>query len=256
MGPTGYQQGGVVVRVYIGPYKNWFGPYQLAEVLCFWAKPVEDEYGIKSKPHWVHQFGEWLAHGRVEPDPTPGNAERLWGDDRPITWLYALLLWIDSKRQRKIQVRIHSYDTWSMDHTLAHIVLPMLKQLQEYKHGAPLVSDEDVPQELRSTSAPPRSDEYAVDDNRFRRWDWVMGEMIFAFENELDDSWEDRFRTGEYDFRSKVAEWGENGKPKLYQLVNGPNHTVQTDWEGIKAYQARIDNGFRLFGKYYQHLWD
>jgi hypothetical protein len=28
------------------------------------------------------------------------------------------------------------------------------------------------------------------------------------------------------------------------------------DWEGMKAEQARITNGFRLFGKYYEGLWD
>jgi hypothetical protein len=56
------------MRVKIGKYENWFGPYQLAETLCFWAKPVVDEYGMKSKPDYVHNFGEWLAHGSVEPD--------------------------------------------------------------------------------------------------------------------------------------------------------------------------------------------
>ena len=36
------------MKVKIGPYKNWFGPYQLAELLCFWAKEtVVDEYGMK-----------------------------------------------------------------------------------------------------------------------------------------------------------------------------------------------------------------
>ena len=57
------------MRVNIGPYTNWFGPYQLAELLCFWVKEVPGEYGIKSKPDWVHNFGEWLAYGSVEPEP-------------------------------------------------------------------------------------------------------------------------------------------------------------------------------------------
>lgn len=48
------------MKVKIGPYKNWFGPYQLAEKLCFWAKEtVVDEHGMKSKPDYVHNFGEW-----------------------------------------------------------------------------------------------------------------------------------------------------------------------------------------------------
>ena len=28
------------------------------------------------------------------------------------------------------------------------------------------------------------------------------------------------------------------------------------DMEGMKAEQERISNGFRLFGKYYESLWD
>ena len=32
---------------------------------------------------------------------------------------------------RKESIHIHDYDTWNMDHTLALIALPMLKQLKE-----------------------------------------------------------------------------------------------------------------------------
>ncbi len=37
------------MKIYIGPYKNWVGPYQIAEALCFWAKNVEDEYKMGFK---------------------------------------------------------------------------------------------------------------------------------------------------------------------------------------------------------------
>jgi hypothetical protein len=39
-------------------------------------------------------------------------------------------------------------------------------------------------------------------------------------------------------------------------MVEGPNHTQKVDWDGMKAEQTRITNGFRLFGKYYEGLWD
>ena len=249
------------MKVNIGPYTRWFGPYQLAELLCFWAKPVKDEWGIESKPDWVHNFGEWLAHGSVLPDPTPENPVSRWRDDRPITTLYKFLQWVESKKKRKVKVHIDRWDTWSMDHTLAYIVLPMLEQLKATKHGAPFVDDKDVPKHLRSTSATPLSqndiDCGAVDDLHFKRWDWVLDEMIFAFRNKLDEGkWEDQFYTGEYDFVSKATEFDENGKPKLYQLVKGPNDTRKIDMKGLQAYQKRISNGFRLFGKYYENLWD
>lgn len=239
------------MKVKIGPYKNWYGPYQLAETLCFWAKDEKDEYGIPRKPDWVHKFGEWLAHGKVLPEPQVGDVYDMW-EDRPITWLYRLLKWIDSKKSRAVKVHIDRWDTWSMDHTLAYIVLPMLKQLKETKHGAPMVDVEDVPKELRPTKKEQAAydKDGTTDDKFFERWDWVLSEMIFAFENKVNDDWEDQFETGEYDLQWKKMEGG------VSQMVHGPNHTAVTDWEGRKAYQERISNGFRLFGKYYEALWD
>lgn len=241
------------MRVRIGTYKSWIGPYQLAEKLCFWAKEQPDEEGIMSKPDWVHKFGELLAHGSIQPEPGVGD-ETTWGDDRPETWLYRFLSWLDSKKQRKISIRIDPWDTWSMDCTLGYIIRPMLHQLNKEKHGAPFVDDEDVPLELRSTSAPPKENDYDTDDNHFLRWDWILNQMIFAFDS-LDgganQDWEDQFTTGDYDLRFKKI--SDNGTS---EMVRGPNHTAKTDWDARKAYAERVQNGFRLFGKYFQHLWD
>jgi hypothetical protein len=242
------------MRVKIGPYKNWIGPYQLAEKLCFWVKPVKDEYGVPTKPDWVHKFGEWLAHGSIRPDRAVGDETDLFSDDRPNTWLYKFLMWIERKKNRKISVHIDRWDTWSMDNTLAYIILPMLKQLKETKHGSPYVDDVDVPEYLRNNS--PNDKEFwdgSIDDNHHARWDWVLDEMIFAFETEAGElqDWEEQFTTGKYDFRfKKISEDGTS------EMVQGPNHTAETDWDGRKAYAERIQNGFRLFGKYYQALWD
>jgi len=145
--------------------------------------------------------------------------------------------------KREIEIQIDDYDTWSMDHTLAHIVLPMLVQLKATKHGSPWTDDEDVPEELRSTSAPPKEDEYDTDAFHHDRWDWIMGEMIWAFEQKARDNWE-----GDY-----------------YEYEDDPTNTeglglglklVWSDDEGRKAHQARMTNGFKLFGKYYENLWD
>tara|TARA_R110000868_G_scaffold121379_3_gene321983 strand:+ start:2992 stop:3711 length:720 start_codon:yes stop_codon:yes gene_type:complete len=239
------------MKIKIGGYKTWFGPYQLAETLCFWAKDVEDEYGMKSKPDWVHNFGEWLAHGSVEPDPKVGEITS-WSRDRNDTLLSKFLSWIYSKQKRTVKVHIDKWDTWSMDHTLANIVLPMLKQLKATKHGAPQVDDKDVPKELHMTKKEKAAfnKDGSTDDKFFKRWDWVMDEMIFAFEHKLDDSWEEEFRSGEHDIQWKQC---ENG---MSQMVDGPNNTYKCDYEGMQVVNDRIQNGFRLFGRYYQNLWD
>jgi hypothetical protein len=209
------------MKVYISKYRNhWLSPYIILEKVFFWREIDYEEPIIEKWADRLEPFSKVLQdvldfiHPRVE------------------------------------YVKIDHWDTWSMDHTLSSIVVPMLKQLKEVKHGAPLVDDEDVPEELKSTSAPPK-EEYDVDDNHFKRWDYVMDEMIFAHQSKLDDDWQDQFYTGVADY---VHEKDESGK--LYQMKEGPNHTQKVDWDGMHAYEARIRNGFRLFGKYYQGLWD
>ena len=237
------------MKIKIGPYKNWFGPYQLAEKLMFWVPKEKDEYGFPHTADRVHKFGEWLAHGSIEPEAEVGEI-RKWGD-RPPTLLYRFLSWIHSKQERTIKVQIDRWDTWSMDHTLAHIVLPMLKQLKETKHGAPYVDPKDCPPELKPKKQTKKEKSNgSTDSTHFERWDWVLDEMIFAFDSKVNDDWEEQFETGVSDLQFKKLEDGNS------QMVEGPNHTRVYDWESRKAYQERISNGFRLFGKYYENLWD
>jgi len=237
------------MKIKIGPYEDWFGPYQLAEKLMFWVPKEKDEHGFPHTAERVHKFGEWLAHGSVEPEPGVGDIHK-WGD-RPITWLYKFLRWVDSKKKRTVKIHIDRWDTWSMDNTLALIVLPMLKQLKATKHGAPYVDLKDVPNELQpKKQTKKQKDNGETDSTHFERWDWVLDEMIFAFDSKVNDDWEDQFETGESDLQMKKLEDGN------YQMVKGSNHTREYDWEGRKAYEERISNGFRLFGKYYQNLWD
>ena len=149
-------------------------------------------------------------------------------------------LWFD-RRTQKISVKIDRWDTWSMDHTLAPIILPMLIQLKETKHGAPWTDDEDVPEELRSTSAPPKENDYDTDDNHFKRWDWILDEMIWAFEQKARGDWESDY----------YGPWIENTDGKTFG-----GHFEWTNDEGRKAHQERMSNGFRLFGTYFENLWD
>ena len=238
------------MKIKIGNYTSWYGPYQLAETLMFWVPKEKDEYGFPHTADRVHKFGEWLAHGKVLPEPEVGDTYTMW-EDRPKTCLYKFLSWIHNKKKRKIEIHIDRWDTWSMDHTLALIVLPMLKQLKATKHGAPYVDPKDVPKELQPKKQTKKEKENGhTDSTHFERWDWVLDEMIFAFDSKVNDDWEDQFETGESDLQWKKLEDGNS------QMIEGPNHTKVYDWESRKAYQERIDNGFRLFGRYYNNLWD
>lgn len=236
------------MKVKIGKYVDWFGPYQLAEKLMFWVPEEKDEYGFSHTADRVHKFGEWLAHGNIEPEDKVGDRSK-WGRDRETTWLYKFLTWVHSKREQTVKVHIDKWDTWSMDHTLGYIILPMLKQLKETKHGAPYVDMDDRPENLQCYKEP---EDHDTDKFHFEAWNWVLDEMIFAFEcksGSMED-WEEQFHTGEFDFEWVKLEDGN------YQMVKGENDTSNYDIEGRKKFQKRISNGFRLFGKYYEGLWD
>jgi len=151
-------------------------------------------------------------------------------------------IWFD-RRKQKVKVRIDRQDTWSMDSTLAPIILPMLVQLKETKHGAPNVDPKDVPKELRPTTKWKKAYEGdgTTDPKFFERWDWVMDEMIWAFEQKCRDHWEEDYYGPYIESKDKRELFGR------FEWI---------DDEGRKKHQERMSNGFRLFGKYYEALWD
>jgi hypothetical protein len=135
-----------------------------------------------------------------------------------------------------------------MDHTLADIILPMLRQLRKTQHGAPCTDDEDVPEHLRSTAAKPKKNEWDTDSNHFKRWDWIMKEMIWTFNEHAKDH-DPNF----YIKKPKYKRVKKEGAAFDELVVVSPG---EFDYAKSKAYWDRKKNGFRLFGKYYQNLWD
>lgn len=226
------------MKVYINNYRShWLSPYTILEKVLFW----KDWENIDYDTPWVEKWSDRLT-------PICQSIQKVLNVIHP-----------------KIDyVKIDRWDTWSMDHTLGHIILPMLKQLQATKHGSPLVDIEDVPEELRAISTPDYDDQKTFefyhedkveDDMVHKRWDWVMNEMIFAFEHLMDDSWEDNYRSGVIDIKWVKEEKEYNGQ-QLSRMERGPNDTYKCDYDGMQKVHDRMNNGFRLFGKYYRGLWD
>jgi len=148
----------------------------------------------------------------------------------------------DDNSPRQEDVFIDEWDSWNADHTIALIAAPLLQQLKLTKHGSGRVDDEDVPEELRSTSAPPKENEWDIDDNWHKRWDWVLDEMIWALTEHASGTGDDKFFDhSECDDEADIME----------QVAQ-----IKCDHEGLDAYNARKQRGFELFGKYFQNLWD
>ena len=206
------------MKIKIGPYRSWIGPYQIADCFKF--------FGLSEAAcDWI---GERLNHSPVR----------------------NICEWIQQQKKRKIKIQIDSWDTWNMDHTLSLIILPLLKQLRDTKHGAPNVDDSDVPDELKSTSAPPKKYEWDTDANHFLRWDWVLDQMIWTFEQNVSD-WESQFHSGNSDISFEPI-----SDTDCYELVTGPNDTRKFDKEGYDLHFEKMQNGMRLFAKYFYSLWD
>lgn len=185
------------MKVVIGKYESW------ADLRSIWGRRFDD---------WIEaKLGE-------------ERYDKLNDIIQPVFNIWNRRPW----NVRKVKVRIDNHDVWNMDGTLALIIVPMLKKLKEQKHGAPGVEDEDVPENLRSTAAKPLTEEELslghADELFFDRWNWVLDEMIWAFE----------------------------------QSVDGYNASIgdEFDREVYGKFMDRVKNGHRLFGKYYMALWD
>jgi hypothetical protein len=199
---------------------------------------MEKKYGLIDWPTYAPSKG--LGPGKHQ----PFREAFLEGLEDSVQWVYNVLNWIwYDRRTQKVRVRIDRWDTWSMDHTLASIVLPMLVQLKATKHGAPSVDNADVPRELRMSKKDMTqfAKDGSTDDKFFKRWDWILDEMIWAFEQKNRDHWED-------DYYGPYIE--SEDKRELFGRFEW------TDDAGRKAHQTRMTNGFKLFGKYFENLWD
>ena len=72
-----------------------------------------------------------------------------------------------------------------------------------------------------------------------QEWDEILDEMIWAFEQKCRDDWE-----------SDYYEYEDDNTERFGMKL------VWEDRAGAKAHQERMSNGFKLFGKYYENLWD
>ena len=236
------------MKVYLSkPRNHWISPYTLIDYAFFWTDwskcSRSKEYIPEDKnidhPKWVEKLSD-----KVEP-------------------VSKAIQWVLNKVHPPIEyVKIDYWDVWSMDYTLSPIILPMLKQLKEVKHGSGYIELEDVPEHLRFTQTEDYDSQSTFDfyreDNSegpdvHKRYDWFLNELIWTVEQLCDDDkGENKFwiEHGEIDFSKHPEDEGKTSKPLRWLKE------AQVDWEGLRLHQERVSNGVRLFGKYYQTLWD
>lgn len=166
-------------------------------------------------------------------------------------------------RPQRVNVEIERYDTWSMSHTLALIIYPMLIKLKDEKHGVPndfgMAGGEDYIDQ-KSFDFYEESNSWAFNE-KIKQWDIVLDKMIWSFEQLIDESWESKYHHGKHE-----TDWVKTdnlypnpvtGKMEpTYQMVDKNPDGHWYDFEGHQLHMERMQEGFELFGKYYQNLWD
>lgn len=209
------------MKIYMNkPKDNWLSPYTIIEKAMFWREIDYDEPIVE---FW---------NGMLSP-------------------ICSVLFDIRQFFNRDIRyVKIDPWDAWSLEHTLSPIILPILKELKKNKHGAPFIEDADVPPKLRANrsvykgNADPALHKINddIDKKFFKRFDYVLDEMIWTFEQLSMDDHDGKF----YNFTKSNKE----------KDLNKSIRKIKVDRVGLRKHNERIDNGLRLFGKYYRGLWD
>lgn len=180
--------------------------------------------------------------------------------------------------KEKVKYKVTSRDTWSADYTLAKIIYPTLLkfrydlvnkysciaqvdpedtfQVKEFKekisYSTQYKGELKILERYKIVKVYPdyyyRTYNITQGNLDYAKWLWVIDEMIFAIRSYNID-YEDQFYNGEVDIHWKDL-------PNGYcEIIEGPNNTFKVDEKGLRKYEERIQNGLRLFGKYYRHLW-
>lgn len=164
---------------------------------------------------------------------------------------------------RKVNVEIEDFDTYSLDHTLALIILPCLLQLKETKHG--------VPGEFGDVGGADYEYQDSFDfykethnwafQEQCKEWDKILDKMIWSFQQLALADPEEKYHHGktEYDWIKSDKQYLNPITGKLedtFQMVDKNPGEHWYDGVGHKLHYERIQEGLDLFAKYYMSLWD
>lgn len=81
------------------------------------------------------------------------------------------------EKERKEKVIIHDYDLWSLDYSLARIILPALVKFKEQTHGTFQTDPEDLPETMKNELKPDEWGGFYHEEAQ----NWILDEMIYAF---------------------------------------------------------------------------
>ena len=131
----------------------------------------------------------------------------------------------NSYQKRKVFIKIDDYDVHNLDYTLSLIIEPALKKLLNDEWLSFKADNEDLPKELQISD-----DEYKLISFTYLENDPRLSEIY----NRLE----------------------QQPKYIINKMIYAFNILNSTESDKIKEdYKKEIDEGLRLFGKYFRNLW-
>lgn len=131
----------------------------------------------------------------------------------------------NSYQKRKVFIKIDDYDVYNLDYTLSLIIEPSLKKLLDDEWLSFKADNEDLPKELQISD-----DEYKLISFTYLENDPRLPEIY----NRLE----------------------QQPKYIINKMIYAFNILNSTESDKIKEdYKKEIDEGLRLFGKYFRNLW-
>ncbi len=165
------------------------------------------------------------------------------------------------KGNDKIDISVVPRDVWSMDHTTALIILPLLLQLKNQMHG--------VPSEFVDGVGTDSDDNYCFDyidedkndvfEKGVGKWSDILDQIIWAFYQVVEGNYSDLYHHGQMKVTWKPIEITNPTTgvvEKMHEMVNDNPEEHWYDHEGHRMHEERMREGFLLFGKYFMSLWD
>jgi hypothetical protein len=166
-----------------------------------------------------------------------------------------------NKKERRINVEIERFDTWSLDHTLALIILPALIQLKHTKHGVPsnFVNDSAEDYHSQATFEFMKDDKDEVFQKGCDKWEETLDKMIWSFQQIVFEDYDSKYHHGDM----KIG-WKPISVPhpitgiveEMHEMVDENPGEHWYDIVGHQLHEERIQEGLELFGKHLRDLWD
>jgi hypothetical protein len=168
----------------------------------------------------------------------------------------------DNDANRTVKVVINDYDTWSLDYTLALIILPALLQLRQSKSGTPGEFMLDI---SGDPNAVQRSFDFHIEtynetvDKAHEKWENILDKMIWSFYQLVRDDYAKQYHHGKMELSFEPIEMTNpvTGKTEtMQQMIDKNPDEHWYDHVGHDLHVERVQEGLELFGKYYKALWD